>query len=711
VVLATLEEQRALGLVTPPPGVPDPEPETKVIKLAKVDANSYRKLMVLSDDKKEKIKKVMKEVVQEWKDNTRYQNNKLRTTIDRLEGISAPKDYPWPNSSNLNIPYSEIQILVANDITSSTMLESDPVFFIKEYLPARKDHPEEIVDPKIEWWLNWVFKKQLNLDEESRMTMLLAYRDPLSLMVIDWVVETPKEYRCQVFETVEEFQKQFPDADSAGISQTTYDSWIKMIGIEHQPIELEIEERVVRYRGPKARTVELKDFVRSPVSCPDIEYMRFHGDQFRQRKPYFQLKAKLKQFYEDETNKLMEATAKNYAMDDISQALDTIEGVSSNRRSPDEYDCVRGNLKIDLDGDDEEEMYHVVYNADHDVLLRVERYPYWHNRSNYIPFRIRRKPNRLLGRCFMDMLYDINEEINTQHNQRIDSRTITTVPSFKINSSEVDLLTAMDRKQYYFYPGVRFPLTNINNLAQLETKVDFQGTMQEEQNLFAIGDMLTGTGAAGARSAQPASKDPRASGKKQQNQIQQSNQRIDGYIRELKPSLSEAAAQVLELYYQFSPESVISFATYDETTAAWVTAEIQRTKLRNRNMTIEVARTSVLDSPDSVLQRALTDYEIWSKEPLVGGNIKRRHELVRQTMFAERKKNPAKLLPPLEEILKEMQEQDKMAGPDQTPSSQAMLQSVQDKTGKPKREGGDGKRQGSKDLRPSQLDRSKTNGA
>lgn len=699
---ATLEEQKALGLTPPPPGVPEIKPEAKV-KLAKLDSSTYRKLMTLTPDQRTEIKKVMQSVCEEWRRNTRQQNNKLRRSIDRFEGITAPKDFPWPNSSNINIPYSEIEIMVAYDIACATVLEADPVYFIREMLPARKDHPEENVDPKIEHWLNWVMKNQLSIDEDQRMAVLLAFRDPISFLVIDWFVDTPREYRMEVFEDVDSFMKRFPTADSAGVPQGTYDAWLAQISVGHEPIALEIEETVVRYRGPKARVVELKDFVRVPVSCPDLKYTVFHGDQFRQRKAWFKTNAKQKHFYEDEIENLLKKAGKSGAIDEISQQLDTIEGITSNRMDPDEFDCVRGNLKIDLNGDGEEEMYHVVYNPDNNILCRVEKYPYWHNRSNYIPHRIRRKPNRLLGRCFMDMLYDINEEINTQHNQRIDSRTITTVPSFKVNANEIDLIANMARKDQGFYPGCRFVVTNMNNLAQLDTKVDFSGTLQEEQNLMAIGEMLTGTGASAVRSGTSGGQDPRASGKKTQQLIGQSNQRIDGYIRELKPALKEVAAQVIELHYQFSPGSVVEFATYDEATDTWVRNEIERSKLRNRNMTIDLARTSVLDSPDAVLQRVLTDYQIWKDEPLVGGNIQRRWELIRDVMFNERKKNISKLLPPLNILLSEMQQQDALATG--SPSQQMLLQGVHERMGKVKREP-DGSRQGSPDHRPSELDRS-----
>lgn len=703
-VVETQDQLDQLGLVGPPPGVPDPEKNTHVVKLAKVDANSYRKLITLTDEELMRVKKLLKDGYNEWKENTRYQNNKLRTAIDRMEGISEAKDYPWPNSSNLNIPYTEIQILIASDIVGSTIIDNDPVYFIREMLPARKDHPEEKVDPKLESWWNWVFKKQLNLVDESRMVIFLSFRDPLAVMVIDWVVETEKQVSVQVFETVEDLQRRFADGPTAGVSQDAYDKWMGQLGIMHEPIELEITEDVVVYRGPKARVVELKDLVRWPVACPSLKYTQFHGDQFRERRPFFKTRVRLDQFYKTETEEMLKGNAKNSPIDDIAQQLDTIEGISSNRKTPDEYDCIRGNLRIDLKDTGEEKLYYVVYNPEHDRLLRMERFPYWHNRINYIPYRIRRKPNRLLGRCFMDMLYDLNEEINTQHNQRIDSRTITTVPTFKVNANESDLIARMERKDGYFYPGQKWVMQNINTgMEMLETKVDFMGTLQEEQNLFQIGDMLTGTASSGARSGMAEKKDPRASGKKQQAQIGQSNQRIDGYIRELAPSMSEVAYQGIDLYYQFAPSKVLEYQSYDETTQAWVTNEIDRVKLRNRNMTIEVSRTSVLDSPDAILQRAFTDYQVWKDEPLIGQNLQRRWFLVRDTLFAERKRNPAQLLPPLKQVLEEMKQQDALA--QGSPSHQNLLESAQN-AGHKDRAKPNGKRQGSEDQRPSQLDRS-----
>ena len=173
----------------------------------------------------------------------------------------------------------------------------------------------------------------------------------------------------------------------------------------------------------------------------------------------------------------------------------------------------------------------------------------------------------------------------------------------------------------------------------------------------------------------------------------------------MKTSLQEMASQTLELYYQFSPDSVLAYNFYDDASGKFIRNEIRRTQLRNRNMTIEIARASVLDNPDAVLQRAATDYQMWKDEPLVGMNLKRRWQLVHDTMIAERKKNIPKLLPNLNDIMAEMQTQDQqMGGAPEGSSSQALLQAAQG-AGNKKREP-DGRRQGSADHRPSQLDRS-----
>lgn len=676
-------EQNALGLVGPSPKEQEVDPETKITKLAVLDHGIYRRKLELSDSDAEKVRKLLKDSYLEWKQNTVLLHNKLRRYNDRLEGVTAPKNFPWDNASNLNIPMTETHIAILHSVVASTVLENDPVWAVKELIPT--DVSGERVDPNIEWWLNFVCKKQLHLDLAISEAYWNAFKDPLACAVMDWVEDIGREYRIEVFDSVEEFQKRFPDVESSGLSDKTYKNYIDQLsGQDHDPLQLKIEQTVVKYRGPHIRVVELKDLVRAPVGAPTLEYTVFHGDQFRQRKDWFSVRANHGWFDKKAVKKMVDSAGKKVAIDQISEQQDRIDGISSARyMKADEYDCIRGNLRValgevktDADGNvteyPEEALYHVVYHPDTDSLLRIEEYPYWHNRINYIVFRIRKRSNRLLGRCIPDMLYDLNEEVITQHNQRIDSRTITTVPSFIVNANETDLDPS--RKNQRFYPGVRFKVSNMTNFQQMKiTQTDMSSTMQEEGNLFQIAEQLTGVA---SRTGAPQPRDPRAPAKKAAQQLQQSNTRIDDYIKELRPGTNEIGSQVMELFYQFSPDSVLRFSKYDKETEAWARNSIKRSQLRNRNMTVEVARTTIMDNPDMVMQRALVDWQIWSKEPMVGGNPKRRHALIRRTMFSERIKDISELLPNLETMLKEMQDaqQLKQSHPD-------MMNAIGDKTG------------------------------
>jgi hypothetical protein len=692
------EMLEALGLTAAPPGVPEIKSNAKISRLATVDSSSARRRLRLKEEDKKRVTDLLWDCFQEWDRNTSLLRAMLLKYNNRLEGRSNPRDDPWPGACSLMVPLIEMHLLGLHSLIRSTILDNDPIWFAKQLSPPSATGGGE-VDPNIEWFLDYKAKKELHIDESISEAILNALATPLSIGCMDWVEERGKEYRVDVFESLDQFQNAFPSAEEAGVSREKYASIVRdlLSGAYPDGFPLKVEEEVVRYRGPKLRIVELKDFVRSPVDAPSLEYTVFHGDQYRQRANYFRLSAHRDFFDPEEVEKMLKFPGETSPMDTIAMNQNRNEGLGGSLlRKSDEYFPVRGNLRIDLNRDDEEELYHVVFHPKTRSLLRIEEYPYWHNRINYIPFKMRKKTNRLQGRCLADMLWDLNEEVDTQHHLRVDSRAVATVPSFKKSMAETDL--DLSRKDQHFYPGVVFTVKDtVKGFMQLEVKQTDMGTsLQEEQTLFQIAEWLVGYSPS-LRAGTPQSKDPRASGRKAALQIQQSNVRVDDYIKEFMPSINEVGSQMLELYYQFSPSSVIPYAKYDASSAQWLSSEIQRVKLRNKSMTVQVARTSVLDNPDAVLQRALVIYQLLSREPLIGGVMNRRHELLKRTLFAWREKDVSKLLPPLEQIMREMrsQQQGAMADPAFSQMHQALLGKTD--AGASESNGAVGKRQGSPD--------------
>lgn len=664
-MLTLTREQSLLVGVTPPPEGEIPLPTKPVTKRLKKSPYLYRRQEVLSNSKKEEIKKLLYNVYREWEQNTPLLRSKLRKANDLMEGIKEPKDFPWVDSSNLHMPLIEIHITILHSVVSSTMLDNDPIWYVR----IQRDGVPEGVDAEIEAFLNAVCKLEFKIDSVLSDIYWAVYRDGTAIGDLDWVEEYDVQYDILRFSDPEKFISAFPTPESAGVSLEQYNKYIADILSEGE-ISIKVEEYIATYRGPRLRQVELKDFVMVPTTSPTIDYAMFVGDMFLARGDFFRRKVKQKWFDEIEVKSMLAKEGLNNAPDEGSRAQDNIEGIARNRLTrADEYWCMQGILKINLSDDDmePERKYLVTFHPESKALMRFECYPYLHNRSKYIPWRFKKRPNRFNGQSIYDQLGDINDEMDTQHNQRVDSRTISTVPSFlKVDSFEFD----PTRRNQRFFPGCTFKVSNFNQVKQFEIKqTDMGQSMQEEQNLMYIAELRTGASA--AKSGREVAKDPRASGKKLQAQIAQADMRVDDHMRELRIGTAEVGLQVLELFYQYAPE-MITYFRRDPNTLKFVQGQIVRQKLRARDLYLEVARTSMADNPGQLLQREMTIYQLLSNEPLIGGNMIRRRELLVRVLIAMRERNIDKIIPPIEQMLQELQQQSKLTDEGSPPTHQAL---------------------------------------
>lgn len=676
----TREQSLLLG-VTPPPQGDIPLPAQMTVKKVRKGPNTYRRQEELSEAQKVKLRKLLADVVNEWKTNTSLLRAKLRRANDLMEGIKDTKTFPWEDCSNLHIPVIETHITILHSVCSSTMLDNDPIWYVR----IKRDNVPEGIDSEIESFLNSVCKVELKLDAVLSDIYWAAYRDGTAIGDLDWVEEYDTQYDVLNFSDVESFVAAFPTPLSAGVTSKQYNEFITTL-INEGELQIKVEEYINTYRGPRLRQVELKDFVMIPTSSPSMDYAMFVGDMFVQRADFFKRMVKQKWFDSEETKLMLKGGGLTTAPDEGSNAQDRIEGISRQRQvKPDEYYCLQGVLRYNVSDDElePERKYLVWFEPNSKAILRFESYPYLHNRMKYIPWRFKKRPNRFNGQSIYEQLGDINEEIDTQHNQRIDSRTISTVPSFlKVDSFSFD----PTRKNQRFYPGCTFSVSNFNQIKQFEIKqTDLGQSLQEEQNLMYLADVRTG--ASGARSGRESARDPRAPAKKIQLQLAQSDIRIDDHMRELRIGTAEVGLQILELYYQFAPET-ITFFKQDPETKKFVQMQIQRQKLRARDLFLEVARTSVNDNPDQLFQRELTLYQLLSNEPMIGGNLVRRRELLARVLTAMRERNIYKLIPSVEDMLKELQQQDQQLDPN-SPSHQALGLNLSGAEGrKQKSEGG-----------------------
>lgn len=639
----------------------------RVLKL-KDGRHVHRAQVKLSEDQENAIKVLLKQIWTEWMQNTSLLKSKLLRANNLMEGIKEPKTFPWRDCSNLHVPVPEIHMATLHSVASETMLQMEPVWYVK---PIQDGVPED-VDADIESFLHAKSKVEIKVDQVLSDVFWNTYRDGTGLGVLDWVEEYGKRFDSRTYHSVEEFQQEFPSPDDAGLDEQGYRSILAEL-LTNTEVSFMIQEELVTYRGPKLRIVELKDYIMIPTTAPDTEYAMFVGDAFTERDDYYNRMAKNDGWFKpDAVKKVVAHTGLSSAPDQISQSQDQIEGVGRSRNTPaDEKTCMQGLLKYDLDGDGMEEKFLIVYHPDSNSLLRMERFPYWHNRSSYIPWRFKKRPKRFLGQSIPDQLEDISNEIDTQHNQRVDSRTITLVPSFmKLDTSDWD----PTRKDQRFFPGVTFKMSNFNQVKQFDIKqTDMGQSMQEETSLMAIADQRTG--ASQLQSGMQNQQDPRSPAKKAAILLSQSNQRIDDHMRELRYGTEELGYQILELYYQFSPDT-ISYPKFNPETQSYIQAQVQRAKLRSPNLVLQVARASVMDNPSQTVQRLLTIYQILSKEPLVAGNILRRREMLYRLLVALRERDVEKIIPKVPQLIQEMEQQAALVSQQQQHPVTQMMENI-----------------------------------
>lgn len=121
----------------------------------------------------------------------------------------------------------------------------------------------------------------------------------------------------------------------------------------------------------------------------------------------------------------------------------------------------------------------VTYAPEHDELMAVMEYPY--RVDFYALFRIEKRPNRLIGNSVPNQSRDLNHLMDTQATQRVLSREITTVPSFKAKKSAKGDFDP-EAEENRWRPGAIFWLEDPEAFDQFKVQpTDLGESMQEER--------------------------------------------------------------------------------------------------------------------------------------------------------------------------------------------------------------------------------------
>ena len=614
-------------------------------------------LLTLNESQEGRLKAWLKARLNDWKSDTEDLHRRLREDNDLVEGVIPETDYPWEGASNVHVPITEMYMEIYKSVFKRSILGADLLWYGETDDDALKDLLADV-----EEMMNYKARNEWNIEKALSAVLWTAPRDGLGVVQVTWCEEFEDATDVLIYTSLDEFLADFEGPEDAGLDEA---GWFETLGLlseasEEFPVEIPLTFKRRTYYGNKADVVELVDFVTIPASAPHIKHeaCRGYGKRYALRKGVIRDKARDGAFYDKAAKRLLASSGKAGSVTEFTQAQDSIEGITRTNTA-DDYELFELVVKGRLDGEaGEEKKYLVTYSLERDILLSCMEYPY--RVDFYALFKINERPNRLIGRSIPVKTRDMNDEIDTQHNQRINARTVGTVPSFKAQNNAKKELDPM-LTQNKWAPGRIFWLTNFDSFEQFKVQpTDLGESMQEEGNDMRILDLFLGA-AASLLSGGPATGDPNAPGNKTAMMIQQSNLRMDDPLQELRDGVAEVGNICLSHLYQFG-DPVIFYQT--EKLAGGRTRNETRSihkKYLRRGIRLNMSGITVTQNPDAEMQKKFQLYQMLMTEPTFQQNAKARVEVLRDALRSGREPGRNRYLPTVEELEAQMVEIQKKA--------------------------------------------------
>jgi len=446
------------------------------------------------------------------------------------------KDFPWDGASNLVVPI----VATAVDTILARMLNS--VFGGKDlWLGTGKAAKwVELADP-IGKWINWVGTEVMKMYKVCQSWFKACVKTGTGILKLPWVRRKRNV--------------KYKDGSGAVIT-----------------------EQILMHDGPKPENVSVVDFLVSndAIHTQDIQ----NCEWVAQRSLYT-----WKNLKEMENSGVFKNVDKvkdtpRSMPTDLEEEVQENTGVTINDYKDYEVWEVWASYDVDGDGSLEE----IVLNI-HLETLTVLRAVYNFYRHQERPFHLIRfvpRENSIYGIGIGQMLEDIQEEVSTIHNQRLDNATLSNTTVFKRRKG----ITLGPEE---IYPGAFLDVDEIDDIAELHMGQKHHTLLPEEMHTNSLGEKRTGVSdyTVGRESGAIGS---RATATSTLALIQEGNKRFQMTIRDIREALNDIAHQTIMLYQQFAKDNKVMYEIFSDKERALVK--------RYFNLPPEFSRANILiDTP------------------------------------------------------------------------------------------------------------------
>ena len=365
-------------------------------------------------------------------------------------------------------------------------------------------------------------------------------------------------------------------------------------------VRLNVEFNEARHDAPYVEYVPLRDWlVRDTAEWDALHREQFVGHRFHLR--WDELQAWEEDGYYDDVDRVK--FRRNRETGDLDEVNDYTDKT---------HEIITGTVRWRRRGADRERRYLVDFHRESRAILRILRYPYWHNRVNYIPFYYQRNRKYIYGISLVQKIEYQQLEADAIHSLAIDSVSFAALPMFKARTGMEQTFNPL---RDGMYPGKVYYSANPDSDIQQLT-VTASGSlpvlMQLEELTRRHAELASGM--TQSLSGLESAADPNAPASKTLQLIQQAMMRIGRYMATFGSSLVELGFQTLELYYQFSPKGKIFRVMGDQ--GIPVFPQITRQELRLRADLYPHGTTSALN-PEKEKRDNLEALGLLLKEPTI----------------------------------------------------------------------------------------------
>ncbi len=610
-----------------------------------------RRVVDLDDDIKMELELELQLIVEDWIANRSGLEEKLRGWNDLLEGVTSETDFPWVGASNLHIPLPKIKAREITATINRSTMRPVPFLTTKYCGPSSLYESSKNFTKDLENFVEDKLKNDTNIHQTFKDAIVPIFRDGTVPIQIMWETSYEMVTDWKLYEKAQDFATDYPSADEAGISKQKYNEILKML-VDGKRYEAEFEYNLAIYDGPKAYLVPLVDFVHWPVWIPRIRDMKVHGKRVWYTDYQLKQKVRMGLFKEEDIELVLRFTGGEQRQDQVTISRDNIEGINrqtdKNSKEYQVFELVYTGALTKKDKDDDVvRKYLIHYHHLSQKVIRVESYPIRKGKPSYFALRFLNRDNRFLGISLLDDISDLSAEIDIQHRQRINSRTITHVPSFKAKMSAKNTFDP-SRREFRFRPGATYYLADpATDVVQFDIRpVDLSGSVEDEMLLYQLVDMVTGSSSGLSGQANPI--DPRAPARKQQELLRQSSNRIDDYVQNMLPVFEEAAQFVVDLYYQYAKDRITYYVRSED--GEILKKEMERSKLFNPNVKFKITGTSVFENPEQEYSRMVEIENIIAANPITQGIPRIRRASLERVLMAARVEDEKTFLPNKQEM-------------------------------------------------------------